>query len=508
MITPLPILVGLEKIVERGLVNAAFKIWRIQRARGVTALTEESLKSTFSKHPKVRKLKLDIINTVKDSIKPNDPQSKFKKLADEAITASLPHVLIDVLGFQDPSDVRPINRNPLTVIGDETMRKRRNNTKTEESKSTKFNFRGEKKQNSISSPPACGGLNAYTPGPIDIMQDNVAYEAQFNYPVFAAYREIDFGAGLATPLGMLWTDIYAEVVARYGIHTAKTPPTNTAFINLVNYQANLLQAVFLLDEISAIPCDHPISGLRDLRRYVISDAAYQLYRRETIQCFLSNIALPPRVVGLIREMSKITVLTDRNIVAIPFSNTPNVAPAAATNFYSIMSTFYETYIVPNYSTIKEIARLFPEWRGEESLDSLPLRQFMWINGPHNWTNPYPRSNPAGDTLRIYVPEGVTDTAYAGLAWYNLATAQWMPGYNPSPGVADATYYWDGTGVWATVNDGYEARYSRKPQPYDGYTYEYDIEQSIIVSTDQLIQKQGKAARWLWDVCKLTSQSVA
>jgi hypothetical protein len=316
--------------------------------------------------------------------------------------------------------------------------------------------------------------------------------------VYSSVVTLDFAVDPTSMLGrVVWEDVYGEVASRYSIYTAKTPPTAAEFVNLINASCNFYMAVRTLDNITEFKADVPVQPLISMRNKIVRNAEYITARTTTYAEALTYLVLPPKLVGLMNSLSNITDMGNRSV---SFYQTP--ALNDLDNISNTVETLYQS-VRTEYGRLRELARLMPEWQGvnTEGLDHGD-EMFLWINGPFNnsaFTSFYPRTDPSGSTLRLYVPEGTSQKVLSAQSFYDLNATAWSYGYI-QPVVGDTPHkYWDNDGVIQSVNDGYEARYLRKPLAYTGYTYEFDVEQSVIFATTTLISKRNAAARDMWDI---------
>jgi hypothetical protein len=91
MIVPVPLVTVAERLLQRGLIKVAFKIWRAERARGVTALNADLLKSKIR-----QRVEYETVKFLKDNIRPEDPKSGFKRASDAIVESLTPHILDEI----------------------------------------------------------------------------------------------------------------------------------------------------------------------------------------------------------------------------------------------------------------------------------------------------------------------------------------------------------------------------------------------------------------------------
>jgi hypothetical protein len=336
-----------------------------------------------------------------------------------------------------------------------------------------------------------------SPSLSDMLVPEIAYESQFNYPLFLQQVSLDFGLDPTSRLGRVaWEDVYYELTARYALSRVNNPPTNTTFINIINYQVALLYFVTYLDNVVNFKSEIPFKEMFHYRSAIMQDADYVSWRANEAPKILEQLCLPPRIVGMIQMIARFTNLGNHVYSMLR----PAGTEIDATDYISTAQTL-EQNVLTNLKDIRVMSALFPEWRGSVDFSDLGDQKFLWINSQVDGTTQvYPRTNLAGDTLRIYVPSGASQIVLPTLSYWDSAATVWKYGYIQATASDDNPIeYIDGTPAKQLVNDGFEARYCRRPLAYGAYTYEYDIEQSIVAATDTLDRKRVLVARWLWGI---------
>lgn len=336
-----------------------------------------------------------------------------------------------------------------------------------------------------------------SPSLSDMLVPEIAYESQFNYPLFLQKVSLDFGLDPTSRLGRVaWEDVYYELTARYALSRVNNPPTNTTFINIINYQVALLFYVTYLDNVVNFSSEIPFKEMFHYRSAIMQDADYVSWRANEAPKILEQLCLPPRIVGMIQMIARFTNLGNHVYAMLR----PAGTEIDATDYISTAQTL-EQNVLTNLKDIRVMSALFPEWRGSVEFSDLGDQKFLWINSQVDGTTQvYPRTNLAGDTLRIYVPSGASQIVLPTMTYWDSAATVWKYGYIQATASDDNPIeYIDGTPAKQLVNDGFEARYCRRPLAYGAYTYEYDIEQSITTATDTLDRKRVLVARWLWGI---------